>query len=69
MVNTQGVRVLINLDTREEFSRIGKITGLPITDVVIKSIEHIASRQTIKVLKTQNREKVIYHPTDCIAGV
>ena len=48
MVNKQGGRVLINLGTGEEVNIHGKITELSVTDVVIKSVENVASSQTMK---------------------
>ena len=37
--------------------------------MVIKSVEHMALRKTMKELKIKNRKKVIYHPTNWITGV
>ena len=42
---------------------------MPITDVIIKPVERMALHQTMKGLKIQNIEKVIYHPTNWITGV
>ena len=58
----------MNLNTVDEFTWHGKVNELPVTDVIIKYVEHMASRQTTKGLNIQNREKVIYHPTIWIEG-
>ena len=42
---------------------------MPITDVIIKPVERMALHQTMKGLKIQNIEKVIYNPTNWITGV
>ena len=67
MVNTQEGHVLMKLNTGEEVIWNGKITELPITDVIIKYVENMDSRQTTRGLNIQNREKVIYHPKNWIA--
>ena len=56
----------MNLNTGEEVTRHEKITELPITDVIIKYSEQMASRQTTKGIKIQKRDKVIYNPTNWI---
>ena len=68
MVNKQVFHVILNFNTGEEVTRHGNITELPVTDVVIKSVERMASYQTMKVIKIHNRVKVIYRPTDWIKG-
>ena len=69
MVNKQGGHVLINLNIGEEVTRHGKVTELPVTDVITKSFEHIDSSQTTKGLKIKNKETFIYHLTNWIVGV
>ena len=68
-VNTQGGHVLMILNTREEVTTHKNVTELPITNVTIKAVECMASRQTTKWLNIQNINKVMYHPTDWIEVV
>jgi hypothetical protein len=42
---------------------------IPATDVVIKAVENMAYKQGFKSLKFKNRNGVIYHDADWIAGV
>ena len=50
MVNKQGGHVLINLNTGKGVTRHGKIIEIPVTDVIRKALEHMASHKTTKVL-------------------
>jgi hypothetical protein len=42
---------------------------IPVTDVVIKAVKNMAYQQGFKSLKFKNRNGVIYHDADWIAGV
>jgi Ran GTPase-activating protein (RanGAP) involved in mRNA processing and transport len=42
---------------------------IPVTDVVIKAVEDMAYQQGLKSLRFKNRNGVIYHDADWIAGV
>ena len=46
-----------------------KVTKIPVTDVVIKSMEVMAHNQGFKDLKFKNRHGVIFHDADWLAGV
>jgi hypothetical protein len=46
-----------------------RVTQIPITDMVIKSIERIAEDQGFKSLKFKNCKGTIFHDADWIAGV
>jgi hypothetical protein len=46
-----------------------RVTQIPIADVVIKAIEHIAEDQGFTSLKFKNRKGAIFHNADWIAGV
>ena len=69
MINKCEDHLLMNLNTREEVNWHGKITKITVTDVIIKAVEGMALHQIMKVIKIQNIEKVIYHPTDWVSGV
>ena len=59
----------MNFKTWEEVTWHGNINELSVTDMIIKSVEHMDLRQTMKGFKVQNIEKHIYHPNNRIAGV
>jgi hypothetical protein len=42
---------------------------IPVTDVVIKAVENMASQQGFKRLKFKNRKRVIYQDANWIEGV
>jgi hypothetical protein len=46
-----------------------RVTQIPVTDMVIKAIEHIAEDQGFKSLKFKNGKGAIFHNADWIAGV
>ena len=46
-----------------------KVTEIPVTDVVIKVVEVMAHKQGFKNLKFKNRQGVIFHDADWLAGV
>jgi hypothetical protein len=42
---------------------------IPVTNVVIKAVKSMAYQQGFKSLKFKNRNRVLYHDTNWIAGV
>ena len=52
--NVQGGHEVMALDTGQLLST-SKVTKLPITDVVVKTVENLAYSQGLKSLKFQNR--------------
>ena len=58
----------MSLETGLELSS-PRVTKLPITDIVIKTVEDMAKRQGFKTLKFQNRKGEVYHDESLIAGV
>ena len=42
---------------------------IPVTDVVIKAVKAMAYTQGLTTLKFKNRNKIIFHDADWIAGV
>ena len=46
-----------------------KVTELPVTEHVIKSVENLAEEQDIKSLKITGKNKIPLLPADWIAGV
>ena len=58
----------MSLETGFEISS-SKVTKLPITDIVIKTVENMAERQGFKTIKFQNRKGEVYHDESLIAGV
>jgi hypothetical protein len=67
-LNMQGGHKLYDLNSGRVITR-ARVAQIPITDVVIKAIEHIAKDQGFKTLKFKNRKGTIYHNADWIAGV
>jgi hypothetical protein len=64
----QGGHELYDLNSGRVITR-ARVTQIPITDVVIKAIKHIAEDQGFKSLKFKNRKGAIFHNADWIAGV
>jgi hypothetical protein len=64
----QGGHELYDLNSGREITR-ARVTQIPVTDVVIKAIEHIAEDQGFKSLKFKNRKGATFHDADWIAGV
>ena len=58
----------MSLETGFELSS-PRVTKVPITDIVIKTVEDMAKRQGLKTLKFQNRKGEVYHDESLIAGV
>ena len=58
----------MSLETGFELSS-PRVTKVPITDIVIKTVEDMAKRQGFKTLKFQNRKGEVYHDESLIAGV
>ena len=61
--NKQGGHVLMNFKTWEEVTWHGNINELSVTDMIIKAVEHMDLRQTMKGFKVQNIEKIFITPT------
>ena len=53
--NIQGGHLVMSLETGFELSS-PRVTKVPITDIVIKTVEDMAKRQGFKTLKFQNRK-------------
>ena len=66
--NQQGGHELMDLNSGQLITR-NIVDEIPVTDVVIKAIETMAYNQGFKSLKFYNRNGVIYHDADWIAGV
>jgi hypothetical protein len=64
----QGGHALYDLNSGRVITR-ARVTQIPVTDVVIKAIEHIAEDQGFKSLKFKNRKGAIFHDADWIAEV
>jgi hypothetical protein len=64
----QGGHELYELNSGREITR-ARVTQIPVTDVVIKAIEHITEDQGFKSLKFKNCKGAIFHDADPIAGV
>ena len=64
----QGGHEVLALDTGLLLST-PKITKLPLTDVVVKTVENMASSQSFKSLKFQNRRGEPIYDVSLIAGV
>ena len=58
----------MSLETGFELSS-PRVTKVPITDIVIQTVEDMAKRQGFKTLKFQNRKGEVYHDESLIAGV
>jgi hypothetical protein len=66
--NQQGGHELMDLNSGQLISR-NIVHEIPVTNVVIKAVENMAYQQGFKSLKFKNRNDVIYHDADWIAGV
>jgi hypothetical protein len=66
--NQQGGHGLMDLNSGQLISR-NIVHEIPVTNVVIKAVEDMAYQQGFKSLKFKNRNGVIYHDADWIAGV
>jgi hypothetical protein len=64
----QGGHELYDLNSRRVITR-ARVTQIPVTDMVIKAIKHIAEDQGFKSLKFKNCKGAIFHNADWIAGV
>jgi hypothetical protein len=67
-LNMQGGHELYDRNSGRVIT-LARVTQIPVTDVVIKAIEHISEDQGFKTLKFKNRIGTIYHDADWIAGV
>ena len=67
--NVQGGHELMDLNSGRVIARGGKITEIPVTNVVIKAVEAMAEKEGFKSLKFKNRHGVVFFDTDWIAGV
>jgi hypothetical protein len=66
--NQQGGHKLMDLSSGQLISR-NIVHEIPATNRVIKAVENMARQQGFKSLKFKNRNGVIYHDADWIAGV
>jgi hypothetical protein len=66
--NQQGGHELMDLSSGQLIS-MNIVHEIPVTDVVIKAVKNMAYQQGFKSLKFKNRNGVIYHNADWIAGV
>jgi hypothetical protein len=64
----QGGHELYDLNSGRAITR-ARVTQIPVTDMVIKTIECIAEDQGFKSLKFKNQKDTIFHDADWIAGV
>jgi hypothetical protein len=68
MTNIQGGHELMNLHNGYNFTR-PCVTEIPVTPLVIASIESLAKKQGFKQLKMKDRSGVLLHPAGWTAGV
>ena len=68
MDNIRGGHELMDLNSGRVITR-QKVTGIAVTELVIKAIEQMAYNEGFKSLLFKNRRGVIFHDTDWIAGV
>jgi hypothetical protein len=66
--NQQGGHELMDLSSGQLISR-NIVHKIPVTGVLIKAVKNMAYQQGFKSLKFKNRNRVIYHNADWIAGV
>jgi hypothetical protein len=66
--NQQGGHELMDLNSGKLITR-NIVHEIPVTDVVIKAVETMAYAQGFTTLKFKNRNKIIFHDADWIAGV
>ena len=66
--NQQGGHELMDLNSGKLITR-NIVHEIPVTDVVIKAVETMAFAQGFTTLKFKNRNKIIFHDADWIAGV
>ena len=66
--NFQGSHEVMDLNTRHMIM-CHKVTEIPVTNVVMKAMEVMAHNQGFKNLKFKNRQGVIFHDADWLAGV
>jgi hypothetical protein len=66
--NQQGGHELMDLNSGKLITR-NIVHEIPVTDVVIKAVEAMTYTQGFTTLKFKNRNKIIFHDADWIAGV
>jgi hypothetical protein len=66
--NQQGGHELMDLNSGKLITR-SKAIQIPVTNIVIKAVEAMADRQGFKTLKFKNRNGIVFHDADWIAGV
>jgi hypothetical protein len=66
--NQQGGNALMDLNSGQLITR-NIVHEIPVTDVIIKAVKNMAYQQGFKTVKFINRNGVIYHDANWIAGV
>ena len=66
--NQQGGHELMDLNSGKLITR-NIVHSIPVTEVVIKAVEAMAYAQGFTTLKFKNRNGIVFHDADWIAGV
>ena len=68
MKNKQGGYVMLNLATNKEVAST-RITQVPITDVIIQTVEELAAQDGMTPLKIENRTGTMIYNNDMLPGI
>jgi len=68
MKNKQGGDVMLNLATNKEVTSTC-ITQVPITDLVIRTVEELAAHNGMTPLKIENRTRTLIYNNDMLPGI
>jgi len=68
MKNKQGGYVMLNLATNKEIASTC-ITQVPITDLVIRTVEELAAQDGMTPLKVENRTRTMIYNNDMLPGI
>jgi len=68
MKNKQGGHVMLNLATNKEIASTC-ITQVPITDLVIRTVEELAAQDGMTPLKIENRTRTMIYNNDMLPGL
>jgi len=68
MKNKQGGYVMLNLATNKEITST-RITQVPITDLVIRTVEELAAQDGMTPLKIENRTRTMIYNNDMLPGL
>jgi len=68
MKNKQGGCVMLNLATKKEITST-RITQVPITNLVIRTVEELAAQDGMTPLKIENRTRTTIYNNDVLPGI